>query len=151
METLGERIKRLRVSYGMTQEDLGEMLGVKKAAIQKYENGGIVNLKTETIEKLAEIFNVGPSYIMGWEKFDDKYDLNEIKKELMLIETLEKDIGTLGLLVIGMMYMMNDDGKTKILEYAKDIQMIDKYIDDEKKKDLLERYPTSRINLYITK
>ena len=43
--TTGERIKAFRISLGMSQEELGELIGVKKAAINKYETGLVVNLK----------------------------------------------------------------------------------------------------------
>ena len=51
--TTGEKIKQLRIALGMSQEELGKIVGVKKAAIYKYENGLVVNLKRSTIEKLA--------------------------------------------------------------------------------------------------
>ena len=44
----GERIKKLRKEKGLTQQQLGEMLGVQKSAIAKYENGRVPNLKKET-------------------------------------------------------------------------------------------------------
>ena len=47
--TIGERIKRLHIEKNMTQEELGAILGVKKATIQKYESGQIRNLKADTI------------------------------------------------------------------------------------------------------
>lgn len=58
--TTGERIKQLRLSLGMTQEQLGEKIGVKKAAINKYETGIVVNLKKSTISSLAKALNVSP-------------------------------------------------------------------------------------------
>ncbi|MBE6016688.1 MAG: helix-turn-helix domain-containing protein [Lachnospiraceae bacterium] len=61
----GEKIKELRELSGMTQEELGARLGLKKAAINKYETGRVVNLKRSTIEKLCEIFNVLPQELMG--------------------------------------------------------------------------------------
>lgn len=64
---MNDRIKYLRERSGLTQEELGEKLGVKKAAINKYETGKVENIKRATIEKLADIFEVSPSYIMGWE------------------------------------------------------------------------------------
>lgn len=69
----GERIKQLRISKGMTQEELGEKVGVKKAAIYKYETGLVVNLKRDVIEKLAQVLDVSPSYLMG---LDDQDELN---------------------------------------------------------------------------
>lgn len=62
----GERIKKLRKEKGLTQEQLGNLLGVKKSAIAKYENNRVENLKKETIQKLSEIFDVSPSYFLGF-------------------------------------------------------------------------------------
>lgn len=58
---IGVYIKKLRTERGLSQEELGKMLGVKRAAVQKWESGTVKNLKRETIIKLAEIFNVSPS------------------------------------------------------------------------------------------
>ena len=63
--TMGERIKALRTQQGLTQEELGEKVGVKKSAIYKYETGLVVNLKRSTIEKLAKALGVKPTYLMG--------------------------------------------------------------------------------------
>lgn len=62
----GERIKAQRLKRGLTQQELGEKIGVKKAAINKYETGLVVNLKRSTIAALAEILGVTPGYLMGW-------------------------------------------------------------------------------------
>lgn len=61
----GAKIKQLRESLDMTQEDLGKLLGVKKAAINKYETGTVINLKRSTIENLCNIFNVTPQYLLS--------------------------------------------------------------------------------------
>lgn len=66
MSILNERIKQQRIKHGFTLRDIAEMLGVQRAAINKYENGQIKNIKSETVEKLATIFNCSPSYLMGW-------------------------------------------------------------------------------------
>ena len=66
-ETMADRIKRLRIEAGMTQEELAEHLGTQKAIISKYESGRVSNLKRETIKKMADIFNVTPSYLMCFE------------------------------------------------------------------------------------
>lgn len=59
--TVGDYIKELRTSRGYSQEQLGKMLGVQRAAVQKWECGAVQNLKRETIKKLSEIFNVPAS------------------------------------------------------------------------------------------
>lgn len=54
--TIGERIKRLRLESGMTQEEVGKELGITKAAVQKYENDQIKNFRVEMIRKICILF-----------------------------------------------------------------------------------------------
>lgn len=58
---IGSYIKKLRTEIGYSQEELGRLVGVQRAAVQKWECGTVKNLKRETIKKLSEIFNVSPS------------------------------------------------------------------------------------------
>lgn len=58
---IGALIKKLRIEHDLSQEELGSMLGVQRAAVQKWESGKVKNLKRNTIKKLSEIFNVSPS------------------------------------------------------------------------------------------
>ena len=61
---MGDRIKQLRLEKGLTQEELGKYIGVKKAAIMKYEKGNVKNMKRSSIEILSNLFGVTPSYLM---------------------------------------------------------------------------------------
>ena len=58
MMNTGELIKKLRKEKGMTQEELGKLLGKNRAAINKMESGATVNFKRDTLLKLSEIFNI---------------------------------------------------------------------------------------------
>ena len=58
-------LRQQRIAHGLTQQELGEKVGLKKEAIYKYEKGIVVNPKRSLIEKLAIIFNVSPSYLLG--------------------------------------------------------------------------------------
>lgn len=73
----GDIIKKLRKKNNLTQEELGTKLGIKKSAIRKYEKGEVENIKKSNIIKLAKIFNVTPSYLMGWE--DDSEDNEKVE------------------------------------------------------------------------
>jgi transcriptional regulator with XRE-family HTH domain len=66
MATLKDRIKEQRELHDMTLKELSARIGVRDATIQRYESGEIVNVKHETICKMAEIFGVTPEYLMGW-------------------------------------------------------------------------------------
>ena len=68
---MAEIIKTLRLQRGWTQEELGAKVGLQKSAIAKYENGRVSNMKRPVIQKMAEVFGVDPSYLMGFDKEDD--------------------------------------------------------------------------------
>lgn len=64
--SIGQKIKSLRVYNGLTQEELGKKIGVTKATINKYETGVVINLKRPIIEELAQALCTSPAYLMGW-------------------------------------------------------------------------------------
>ena len=57
---IGQKIKVARIAKGMTQEQLGEVLGIQKSAVAKYENGRVVNIKRSTLKKLSEVLDIPP-------------------------------------------------------------------------------------------
>ena len=64
--TIGERIKYLRTQSGMSQVELAEKLNTTPQAVYKYEKEIVTNIPMDKIELLGNVFNVPPSYIMGW-------------------------------------------------------------------------------------
>jgi len=58
---IGERIKAARINSGLSQDDLGEMLGISKMAISKYENGVIIP-KSGVLIALAKALGVNVEY-----------------------------------------------------------------------------------------
>ena len=65
--SIGERIRYIRRERNMTQEELGNKVGVTKATINKYETGVIVYLKRPMLDKLAKALSISPAYLMGWD------------------------------------------------------------------------------------
>lgn len=55
---IGRRIKEARLAKGLTQEELGNIVGLQKSAIAKYESGRVVNIKRSTLQKLAEALDL---------------------------------------------------------------------------------------------
>ena len=55
---IGEKIRNARIAKNMTQEELGNLVGLQKSAIAKYENGRVVNIKRSTLQKLAKALDL---------------------------------------------------------------------------------------------
>jgi transcriptional regulator with XRE-family HTH domain len=116
----------LRTNAGLTQEELGNLLGVQKAAIQKYESGNI-NFKVNTIIKLSKIFGVTVGYILGTEAFDEKYNAKLLKHEVYMIEGVHRRFGKLGIELYQNIKKLNKYGLIRLATYAEDISNNPKY------------------------
>ena len=68
MKNMGKRIKQKREELNMTQEELGEKLGVLRQTICKWENGDVQNIKRSYIAEMAKIFNCDPVWLMAYEE-----------------------------------------------------------------------------------
>ena len=63
---IGKRIKDLRTQRKLSQQELGDLLGVTKVSVCGYENGTrIPNL--EKLIKLAEVLETTTDYLLGRE------------------------------------------------------------------------------------
>lgn len=71
METMGERIKRLREASNLTQPELGEAVGVSRSAVAQWEDGSTENIKLQIFLRLCEVLNTDPHYLVwGPERVD---------------------------------------------------------------------------------
>lgn len=66
--SIGKRIKEYRLKKGMTQTELGDMVGASKQTIYKYETEKINSIPYKTIVAIANALNVTPGFLMGWEE-----------------------------------------------------------------------------------
>ena len=71
---IGEKIRSARISKGMTQEELGKLLGVQKSAVAKYESGRVINIKRSTLKKISDILEIRPSELISTEEMQKKND-----------------------------------------------------------------------------
>ncbi len=75
---IGKKIKSLRLSYGMTQEELANKADVSKSIISAYEKGNR-NPSFEVLEKISEIFNVKEVYFFETDEInEDMLDLSKL-------------------------------------------------------------------------
>ncbi len=112
---VGQYIKELRLSRDISQEELGKIVGVKRAAVQKWECGTVQNLKRTTIQKLAEYFDVNPATFVLDDTDEPNYEALGLKPIKL------KKIPMLGEIACGEPIYANQEYETYI-EASSDIQ-----------------------------
>lgn len=86
---VGEKIRGARIAKRMTQEELGNKIGVQKSAIAKYENGRVVNIKRSTLQKIAKVLDLRPSELIFEESVErDPVGTAERHFEMIMDEDL---------------------------------------------------------------
>ena len=55
---MGEKIKELRESKGMSQYRLAEITGINRSTINRYENGSIQKISFDNLMKICEALGV---------------------------------------------------------------------------------------------
>ena len=75
------RIAELRKKAGLSQNGLGEVLGVSQQTISKYEKADI-NVPADILSKMAKLFNVPIEYIL-WNNIEEKKNESDIRNEIM--------------------------------------------------------------------
>jgi transcriptional regulator with XRE-family HTH domain len=68
MESMGERIRRLREGQNLTQLQLAKICGVTKAAVSAWELGSTKNIKLEPWMKLIAALHTTAEYLLKGEK-----------------------------------------------------------------------------------
>lgn len=100
----GDRLKELRKNNNISQEKLGELLGVSSNAIYSWEISR-TQPSLETINKLAEYFGVTTDYLLGvdYNKLEklksalkennlmagDDLTIEELRKALSIVEMMK--------------------------------------------------------------
>ncbi len=64
MANFAERLKELRTEAGLKQEELGEMIGVQRMTIYRWENGSNPP-SNENLLLLTQLFNTSTLYLRG--------------------------------------------------------------------------------------
>lgn len=81
---LGEKIKALRKMKGMTLEQVGNLVGVGKSTVRKWESGDIKNMRRDKIAGLAAALGTTSAYLMGWGVHTDEWT-NHFRERLSFI------------------------------------------------------------------
>ena len=75
MTTIGDRIKYFRKMRGLTQKQLGDLLGVSAAAISQFESKkSPLDFKTQTVEKLCNALGIMDTNALLFDSNDEDVD-----------------------------------------------------------------------------
>ena len=149
MQTVGTRIKKLRQEKGMTQEELGNLLGITKSAVQKIESGK-TELTADRIRCLCRIFKIYPRFFVYDSEIEYIHDLfgepNPFEVEHFMkypkIPYVEHVISQDMLSIMRLVIALNHDGRKRLFEYA---QVLSKVSDFKRDPDEVSN-PISPMN-----
>lgn len=71
MESIAERLLRLRKEKGLTQEEVGARLSLSPQSVSKWENGTSLP-EIETLGKIADLYGVSTDYLLGRDEAKDR-------------------------------------------------------------------------------
>ena len=74
---IGERIKRLRVKRGLTQENLSEILDISPQAISRWENN-LTYPNLDMVASIATFFNVSVDELLAMDELRSKEQISKI-------------------------------------------------------------------------
>ncbi|QDK70154.1 helix-turn-helix domain-containing protein [Lactococcus protaetiae] len=92
MTIFAERLKQLRKSKALTQKEVAEQLGMTQQNYQKWESGKS-SPSGETLDKLADYFQVSTDYLLGRTKeevFRGKLPKLQMAEEIDFTERLKR-------------------------------------------------------------
>ncbi len=92
-ENIGQRIKELRISKGLSQEKLASIFSVSRQAVQKRETN-INEPDIRTLRKIAKFFNVSLIYIIDGKEENNKpgsLENTEPKKDLIATKSFKNN------------------------------------------------------------
>lgn len=64
-EIFGQRLAEIRQKQGETQDELGEILGIRKSQISQMENGLVATTLVRLV-KICEHYHVSSDYLLGF-------------------------------------------------------------------------------------
>ena len=112
----GETLKNLRDIKGMTQKDLGKLLGVSRATIAGYETKNH-QPDYEKLETLSRFFDVSIDYLLTGE---DSFHVEHIKRPPINEKVLDTE-------VTKVYKTLSAETKQDVLKYLKLLQLNEKY------------------------
>ena len=120
---IGQRLTKLLETHNMTQQELAEALGVSAVTVF-YWCKGTKNPRMDKVDKIAELFGVSRSYILGFDVPEESEQLSVDwrTKDDLIIENSQSDKDASKQLTHIFYYMqkilsLSDENKHLIFDY----------------------------------
>lgn len=114
---VGQLIKKSRLEKGYTQEELAELVGVKKSAVAKWETGRVSEIKRSNLKKISEALSIDAPLLLGEETVTEQK--KPTKLALDELSTEEYDL-------IMMLRSSSAERRQEALRYVEFLSMSDK-------------------------
>lgn len=94
--TLGQKLRKIRSKFGLSQEQLAEVINVSRQAITKWENdGGLPDVSN--LQEISEVFGVMVDYLLNDDSnlpalsMKKKLDRNKYKNKVVMYSEVLKE------------------------------------------------------------
>lgn len=94
--TLGQKLRKIRSKFGLSQEQLAEVINVSRQAITKWENdGGLPDVGN--LQEISEVFGVTVDYLLNDDSnlpalsMKKKLDRNKYKNKVIMYSEVLKE------------------------------------------------------------
>lgn len=87
---LQDKLKKHRNEIGLSQKDISEQLGITQQSYSNWE-AGKSQPSPKNLKKIAKIFGVSPSYLLGWED-ESKMDKMTVYIDKLIENTVNEKI-----------------------------------------------------------
>ncbi len=129
MQTIGEKIRKLRKKKGISQEEAAFELGVTRQTVSKWESG-VMQPNAESIRMLSDYFAVSPVYFFGGEQTAAETETSQAapvpakdKKRafiicliLLIVSVMIFTLSTLGAVGYGVAYFTPNKGYSVVMD-----------------------------------
>lgn len=114
---IGEKIKKARLEKGYTQEELGNLIGVQKSAVAKYEKGRVVNIKRSVLAKISKVLEIPPVELVSDIEEKPVETANKLADWYLGLEFKDDEDADLAAM-LGEYKQLNEQKKAQVREYV---------------------------------